>query len=115
MTHKHPVVLLYVHPLLGEGIAAHVQSETGVEVRAESALDLDGVIAALGGDPRVIIYERSTVIEKLDLPRLAPHAVLIDVTDTIGRGPVPNAPFVPTSAEALLAAMHPALVKMPAR
>ena len=113
MPYKHPVVLLYVHPLLGQGIASHVQSETGVEVNAVSALDAVAVRAVLSGDPRVIIYERSPVVDALDLPSLAPHAVLIDVTDTVGRGPVATAPFVPTSAESLLAAVHPALSRIP--
>lgn len=109
MPHKHPVVLLYVHPLLGEGIASHVQSETGVEVQAVSAADRNAVAKALAGDPRVIIYERSPIVESLDLAELAPHAVLIDVTDTVGLGPVPKAPYVPTSAESLIAAVQPAL------
>ena len=113
--HKHPVVLLYVHPLLGEGIAAHVQTQTGVEVQAVSATDLSAVSRALAGDPRVIIFERSPQIETLDLASLAPHAVLIDVTETVGLGPVPKSPYVPTSAESLLAAMHPALAKAAVR
>ena len=112
MPHKHPVVLLYVHPLLGQGIASHVQAETGVEVQAVSSIDLPGIRRALAGDPRVIIFERSPVLDILDLPALAPHAVLIDVTDTVGLGPVPKAPFVPTSAESLLAAVQPALAHL---
>ena len=54
-----PVVLLYVHALLGEGIASYVTAETGIPVRAVSALDHDAVVSALADHPRVVIFERA--------------------------------------------------------
>jgi hypothetical protein len=86
-----PVVLLYVHALLGEGIAAYVTSETGVPVRAVSALDRDAVSSALAGHPRVVIFERTAGVELADLTCQAPGAVLIDVSAAVTAGqPIPE-------------------------
>jgi hypothetical protein len=85
------VVLLYVHPLLGEGIAAYVTSETGVPVSAVSALDHEAVSAALAAHPRVVIFERAAGVDLADLTCQAPGAVLIDVSAAVMSGtPIPE-------------------------
>lgn len=105
---RHPVVLLSVHDLLGHGLAQYVLDETGVEVTIVSAHDEAGVRTVLALDPRVVIYERSAVIDSLDLAALAPHAVLIDVSTAVA----PGTPKIPAQGrraevERILSAVHP--------
>lgn len=78
------VVVLYEHPLLGEGIARILLVETGAEVAVAPAGDRCAMEAALARDPSVVIFERGG--RELDWARLAPHAVLIDVTSATSTG-----------------------------
>ena len=104
---RHPVVLLSVHDLLGHGIAQYVLDETGVDVTVVSAHDEAGVLAALALDPRVVIYERSPVVDALDLAALAPHAVLIDVSTVVTTGTRVPEQSTPGEVERILSAVHP--------
>ncbi len=90
------VVILYEHALLGEGIARHVLAEIGVEPTVAPAHDLEAVTSALAFDPSVVIFELSQPLQQGDLAALAPHAVLIDVSSVVARGPA-----VPTSVAGL--------------
>jgi hypothetical protein len=93
---NHPVVLLYVHPILGEGIAAYVTAETGVPVQAVSALDREAVSTALSAEPRVVIFERAAGVDLADLTCQAPGALLIDVSAAVMSGtPIPEQGQVP--------------------
>jgi DNA-binding NarL/FixJ family response regulator len=83
-----PVVILYEHALLGEGIAKYLQAQIGVVATVESSHDPDAVRAALALDPAVVIFESSYPFQEFDLTTLAPHAVLIDVSTVITRGSV---------------------------
>jgi hypothetical protein len=78
------VVVLYEHPLLGEGIARILLVETDAEVAVAPAGDRCAVEAALARDPSVVIFERGRC--ELDRARLAPHAVLIDVSAAMSTG-----------------------------
>lgn len=79
-TQEHLVVLLYVHALLGEGIAAYVTNETGVRVSAVSALDPDAVASALASHPRVVIFEQSPAVDADRITCQAPGAVVFDMS-----------------------------------
>ena len=89
---QHPVVILYEHALLGEGIAKYLRAQLGVEARVVSAFDLQAVTSALALGPAVVIFELTEPLNQVDLTTLAPHAVLIDVKH--GRdarpGPLPR-------------------------
>jgi hypothetical protein len=100
-----PVVLLYVHALLGEGIAAYVTGETGVAVRAVPAVDAAAVAAALADHPRVVIFERSVGVDPDDLSRQAPGAVLIDVSAAVTTGPPVPEQGEPPAVEAIVHAV----------
>ena len=86
-TQEHDVVLLYVHALLGEGIAAYVTNETGVRVSAVSALDPDAVASALASHPRVVIFERSPAVDADRITCQAPGAVVFDMSAAATTGP----------------------------
>ncbi len=105
-TRSHPVVVLSVHSLLGQGIAHYLLGETGVEVTVVDASSQADVTAALQTDPRVVIFERSAVVDQLDLSSMAPHAVLIDVTPVVAAGtPLPHQPEAP-QVESIVDAVH---------
>jgi DNA-binding NarL/FixJ family response regulator len=84
---QHPVVILYEHALLGEGIARYVLAQIGVEATVVSARDLEAVKSVLTLDPAVVIFELSEALRQISLSTLAPHAVLIDVSAVVTRGP----------------------------
>ena len=85
---QHPVVILYEHALLGEGIAKYLRAQTGVEATIASGHDLEAVTSALSFGPTVVIFELSDSLRQVDLAALAPQAVLIDVSTVVARGPV---------------------------
>jgi hypothetical protein len=83
---QHPVVILYEHALLGEGIARYVLAQIGVESMLAPVHDLEAVTSALACDPAVVVYELGEPLHQVDLAALAPHAVLIDVSAAVARG-----------------------------
>jgi len=85
---QHPVVILYEHALLGEGIAKYLRAQIGVEATVGSSHDPEAVRSALALGPAVVIFESSDPFGQFDLTTLAPHAVLIDVSTVITRGSV---------------------------
>ena len=87
---QHPVVILYEHALLGEGIAKYLRAQLGVEATVVSAFDLQAVTSALALGPAVVIFELTEPLKQVDLTTLAPHAVLIDVSTVVTRGPAPS-------------------------
>ncbi len=85
---KHPVVILYEHPLLGERLAKYLRSQCGVEVMVACGHDLQAVTSALALGPAVVIFELSDPPRQVDLIALAPKAVLIEVSTVMARGQV---------------------------
>ena len=85
---QHPVVILYEHALLGEGIAKYLRAQIGVDPTVASSRHPEAVKSALALGPSVVIFESSDPFEQFDLTTLAPHAVLIDVSTVITRGSV---------------------------
>ena len=101
----HDVVLLYVHALLGEGIAAFVTNETGVDVSAVSALDPDAVASALASHPRVVIFEQSSSVDAARITCQAPGAVVFDMSAASTTGPrIPEQGEAP-AVEAIVSAV----------
>lgn len=82
------VVILYEHPLLGEGLAKYLRARAGVEATVASARDSQAVTSALALDPGVVIFELSDPIRQVGLAAIVPRAVLIDVSTVITRGTV---------------------------
>lgn len=91
-----PVVLLYVHPLLGLGLAEHLRHETGVDVLAVPLCDGRGVEAALALGPRVVVYEAVAELDLADLARRAPLAAFVDVSGAVA----PAGALIPEQAAA---------------
>jgi len=85
---QRPVVILYEHALLGEGIAKYLRAQTGIEATVAPSHHPEAVRLALALGPAVVIFESSNPFQQYDLSTLAPHAILIDVSAVITRGSV---------------------------
>jgi DNA-binding NarL/FixJ family response regulator len=73
------VVILYSHPLLGEGLAHLLGGDADLDIQLVRVDDLAAAEAALATAPDVVILERSLPLQAIDLLRVAPQALLIDV------------------------------------
>ena len=73
-------MILYSHPLFGEGLAHLLATDHGLEVRLVATDDLVAAESALTDQPPdVVILERTLPLQAIDLLRIAPNALLIDV------------------------------------
>jgi len=73
------IVILYTHPLLGMGLGKLLAAEPGLEITSVSTQVAGQAEAALAGDPDVVIVERGVPVETIDLLKVAPNALVIDV------------------------------------
>jgi DNA-binding NarL/FixJ family response regulator len=73
------VVILYDHPLLGEGLERLLRDRTDLDVRLVRLDGVEAAKAALEGGPDVVIVERCAPIAAIDLLALAPDTMFIDV------------------------------------
>jgi DNA-binding NarL/FixJ family response regulator len=73
------VLILYAHPLLGEGLARLFSSEPGLDVVAIQIGDAGKVERELAAAPDVIIFERGDPDRAIEILELAPEALVIDV------------------------------------
>jgi len=74
------VLVLYRHPLLGEGLARLLGDEPKLDVVAAAADELDAVERALATDPAVVVFEEGGAMEALDVLRRASCHYVIDVS-----------------------------------
>lgn len=73
------VVILYDHPLLGEGLERLLRDRADLDVRLVRVDSVETAKAALDGSPDVVIVERCAPVAAIDLLRLAPDSLFIDV------------------------------------
>ena len=80
------VLVLYTHPLLGEGLTDLLASERGLEVTAvQMGDDPEAYARALAASPQVVIFERGEPDRAAEILESVPDALVIDVA--IGQGP----------------------------
>ena len=88
------VLILYVHPLLGEGLAKLLAAEPGIAARAIAMADAPGTAAALSARPDAVIVERRDASAPLALQGAAlpggsaPLLLFVDIEGTA----TPSAP-----------------------
>ena len=73
------VVILYAHPLLGEGLERLLGATEGLQIQLVRVDCPDVVEQALLSQPDVVIMERTPIVQAIDLLRLAPNALVVDV------------------------------------
>jgi DNA-binding NarL/FixJ family response regulator len=74
------ILVLYRHPLLGQGLAEILSREASLEIRSVDEGDPVALRDALGSQPDVIIFEEGGPVEPLDMLRRSGCALLIDVS-----------------------------------
>lgn len=79
------VLILYTHPLLGEGLAGMLAAEQDVTVTAVPLSDIGRTECALAAAPAVVIFERGDPDRAVEILERVPDALIIDVG--IGPGP----------------------------
>jgi DNA-binding NarL/FixJ family response regulator len=102
------VLILYAHPLLGEGIAGLLEAEPGLKVVAVQGDERAAVERGLAAAPDVVIFERGDPDRALEILEIAPAALVIDV----GIGPGPTLTYrreeISARPEAILEAIRQA-------
>ena len=73
------VIILYDHPLLGEGLERLLRDRPGLQVQLVHVDSLDIARSAVDSQPDVVILERCAPVAAVDLLPLAPDALFIDV------------------------------------
>jgi DNA-binding NarL/FixJ family response regulator len=73
------VLILYSHPLLGEGIAKLLAAEPGLEVMPVDGADAKSAEQMLAHAPDVVIFERGDGDRAVELLESVPDALVIDV------------------------------------
>lgn len=76
------VLVLYSHPLMGEGLGRMLASEPGIEVESADVSAPGAVEAALALGPDVIIIEEGGSLDAADIVRRSTCSVVLDVDIT---------------------------------
>ena len=76
------VLLLYSHPLMGEGLGRMLETEPGLAVEAVDVAVPGAVDAALAAGPDVIIVEEGGPLDAADVVRRSTCSVVLDVDIT---------------------------------
>jgi len=100
------VVVLYAHPLLGEGIDRILSSEQGFDVTCIAKAAVDHAERALATQPDVVIVERSDPLAAVDILKFAPDALFIDVGIDSGPSWTYRREEIPTRMEGIVAAIQ---------
>ncbi|OGO58073.1 MAG: hypothetical protein A2V85_13175 [Chloroflexi bacterium RBG_16_72_14] len=79
------VLVLYSHPLMGEGLERMLSAEPGIVVYAVDIAEPAAVDAALAGDPAVIVVEEGGRVDAADVVRRSSCPVVLDVDITTTR------------------------------
>jgi len=79
------IVVLYRHPLLGEGIGQMLAAEPGVQVSYVPCSRSDPLEAAAAGHPDMLVVERCGCFDAPQLLDRFPEALVIDIG--LGTGP----------------------------
>ena len=79
------VLLLYSHPLMGEGLGKMLAAEPGVVVDAIEIGFTEAVDAAIARNPDVIVVEEGGAVDAADVVRRSNCPVVLDVDITTTR------------------------------
>ena len=111
------VVVLYVHPLLGEGLARLLSAESGLVVNATEIRSAADVERALGTDPEVVILEEGGPMALEQLLARSRCSILVEVSLDTGEAWILRRVALRTRPDDLVAAIVDACLvrSMPAR
>jgi hypothetical protein len=100
------VVVIYTHPLFGEGLARMLAEEPGLDVVPVRSVDLQAAERSLAEAPDVVILERSDPDRAVDVLHFAPDALVIDVSIDPGPTFTYHREEIPARPDGLIAAIR---------
>jgi DNA-binding NarL/FixJ family response regulator len=103
------VLLLYSHPLMGEGLQRMLAAEPGITVDAVEIGITAAVDAAIARDPDVIVVEEGGAVDAADVVRRSNCPVVLDVDITTTRAWTLRREILSTRPDDFLAAIRAAV------
>jgi chemotaxis response regulator CheB len=103
------VLVLYSHPLMGEGLGRMLAEEPGVSVDAVDCACADAVTAALATEPSVIVVEEGGALDAADVMRRSSCPVVLDVDITTTRAWTLRREILSTRPDDFMAAIRQAV------
>jgi chemotaxis response regulator CheB len=100
------VLLLYSHPLMGEGLLKMLAAEPGVTVDAVDIGITEAVDAAIALDPDVIVVEEGGAVDAADVVRRSNCPVVLDLDITTTRAWTLRRETLSTRPDDFMAAIH---------
>jgi hypothetical protein len=100
------VLVLYSHPLMGEGLERMLAAESGVSVHAVDIAQPDAVSEALANEPAVVILEEGGAVDAADVVRRSHCCLVLDVDITTTSGVVLRRETFAAGPDALLASIR---------
>lgn len=73
------VLVLYSHPLMGEGLGRMLAAESGLIVEAVDISEEAAVASALATEPQVVVVEEGGAVDAADIVRRSHASLVLDV------------------------------------
>jgi DNA-binding NarL/FixJ family response regulator len=105
------VLVLYSHPLLGQGLERMLAAESGVTVDAVDIAETDAVTAALASEPAVVVLEEGGNVDAADVVRRSHCCLVLDVDITAANGFSLRRETFAAGPDALLATIRQTVVR----
>jgi len=106
------ILVLYSHPLMGEGLERMLAAEPGLEVAAVDVAEGTAVAAALAAEPDVIIVEEGGPLDAADIVRRSTCSVVLDVDITTASAWSLRREALPTRPEDFLASLRATVARV---
>lgn len=109
MPERVHILVLYTHPLLGEGLRRMLADEPGLDVVAIDLEAVDQVEAAIDSDPALIVVEEGGRLDGLEVLRRARCPVVVDVDITTADAWTLRRDHIASRPDDVIQAIHAAL------
>jgi DNA-binding NarL/FixJ family response regulator len=106
------VLLLYSHPLMGEGLGRMLETEPGLSIEAVDVSAPGAVDAALAAEPDVIIVEEGGAVDAADVVRRSTCSVVLDVDINTTNAWTLSREMLPTRPDDFLASLRSVVARV---
>jgi DNA-binding NarL/FixJ family response regulator len=106
------VLVLYSHPLMGEGLGRMLAAEPGIEVESADVAEPCAVALALSHEPDVVIVEEGGPLDAADIVRRSRCSVVLDVDITTTRAWSLRREILSTRPDDFLASLRSAVTRV---